>query len=223
MPLNDAFLPGTANLCLFSAVVATQSAMLRAAGAMKQLAAATSSYPTKYTECPPQNVFAPSFLDRIIAAVSLCMQLPFNDYYDYYGPDFQLHIAPSNMENLNHDKCAFPRNFLKAVHTRIAGTCTLTSRRFSPTSGELSSPHRMPIVLTKSSAVSVYAPSGNTGGVEVHTQPKQPGIKACVRFCLCNNFPLSSMHCILFIFFDERAGHWHSRRPHVPRERRGQG
>jgi hypothetical protein len=31
------------------------------------------------------------------------VQLPFNDYYDYYGPDFQLHIAPSNMENLNHD------------------------------------------------------------------------------------------------------------------------
>jgi histone deacetylase 1/2 len=37
-----------------------------------------------------------------------CLQLPFNDYYDYYGPDFQLHIAPSNMENLNHDKCVPP-------------------------------------------------------------------------------------------------------------------
>lgn len=116
--------------------------------------------------------FAPSFLDRIIAAVLLCMQLPFNDYYDYYGPDFQLHIAPSNMENLNHDKCAFPRNYLKTVHARIAGTCTPTSRRFSPTSGELSSTHRMSIALTNSSAVSVYAPSGNTGGVEVHIQPK---------------------------------------------------
>lgn len=28
-------------------------------------------------------------------------ELPFNDYFEYYGPDFQLHIQPSNMENLN--------------------------------------------------------------------------------------------------------------------------
>jgi histone deacetylase 1/2 len=27
--------------------------------------------------------------------------LPYNDYYDYYGPDYSLHITPSNMENLN--------------------------------------------------------------------------------------------------------------------------
>eukprot|EP00761_Pharyngomonas_kirbyi_P012919 gb/GECH01012946.1/.p1 GENE.gb/GECH01012946.1/~~gb/GECH01012946.1/.p1 ORF type:complete len:430 (+),score=112.06 gb/GECH01012946.1/:1-1290(+) len=28
--------------------------------------------------------------------------LPFNDYFEYYGPDFRLHIPPSNMENLNN-------------------------------------------------------------------------------------------------------------------------
>ena len=28
-------------------------------------------------------------------------ELPYNQYYEYYGPDFNLHIQPSNMENLN--------------------------------------------------------------------------------------------------------------------------
>lgn len=65
--------------------------------------------------------------------VELPDQLPFNDYYDYYGPDFQLHIAPSNMENLNHDKY---------LHAHLEE------------------------IFTNLSAVSVYAPSGNTGGVE---------------------------------------------------------
>merc|ERR1712060_661430 len=27
--------------------------------------------------------------------------LPYNDYYEYYGPDYKLHYQPSNMENLN--------------------------------------------------------------------------------------------------------------------------
>uniref|UniRef100_A0A914DVV5 Histone deacetylase n=1 Tax=Acrobeloides nanus TaxID=290746 RepID=A0A914DVV5_9BILA len=28
-------------------------------------------------------------------------ELPYNDYFEYYGPDFKLHIAPSNMTNHN--------------------------------------------------------------------------------------------------------------------------
>lgn len=40
---------------------------------------------------PPPSAHAPA-------------ELPYNDYYDYYGPDFTLHITPSNMENLNTDK-----------------------------------------------------------------------------------------------------------------------
>jgi histone deacetylase 1/2 len=31
-------------------------------------------------------------------------ELPFNDYFEYYGPDYRLHISPSNMENLNDRK-----------------------------------------------------------------------------------------------------------------------
>lgn len=31
-------------------------------------------------------------------------ELPYNDYFEYYGPDYKLHILPSNMENLNDRK-----------------------------------------------------------------------------------------------------------------------
>jgi hypothetical protein len=27
--------------------------------------------------------------------------LPYNDYFEYFGPDFKLHISPSNMANQN--------------------------------------------------------------------------------------------------------------------------
>lgn len=28
-------------------------------------------------------------------------ELPYNDYFEYFGPDFKLHISPSNMTNTN--------------------------------------------------------------------------------------------------------------------------
>ena len=31
-------------------------------------------------------------------------QLPYNNYYEYYGPTYKLHIETSNMENLNTPK-----------------------------------------------------------------------------------------------------------------------
>jgi len=31
-------------------------------------------------------------------------ELPFNDFFEYYGPDYRLHITPSNMENMNSRK-----------------------------------------------------------------------------------------------------------------------
>lgn len=31
----------------------------------------------------------------------LFLELPYNDYFEYYGPDFKLHITPSNMSNHN--------------------------------------------------------------------------------------------------------------------------
>jgi len=34
----------------------------------------------------------------------LADQLPYNDYLEYYGPDYRLHIEPSNMENQNSNE-----------------------------------------------------------------------------------------------------------------------
>ncbi|GFQ08183.1 histone deacetylase 6 [Phtheirospermum japonicum] len=31
-------------------------------------------------------------------------KLPYNEYFEYYGPDYTLHVEPSNMENLNKSK-----------------------------------------------------------------------------------------------------------------------
>jgi histone deacetylase 1/2 len=40
----------------------------------------------------------------IVLNTRLPDELPANEYYEYYGPDFNLHIAPSNMENQNSKK-----------------------------------------------------------------------------------------------------------------------
>lgn len=37
----------------------------------------------------------------LCVGVDIPDELPYNEYYEYYGPDYRLHIAPSNMENLN--------------------------------------------------------------------------------------------------------------------------
>ncbi|KAK7207793.1 hypothetical protein BZA70DRAFT_272219 [Myxozyma melibiosi] len=31
-------------------------------------------------------------------------EIPYNDYYEYYGPDYQLEVRPSNMQNANSDE-----------------------------------------------------------------------------------------------------------------------
>jgi histone deacetylase 1/2 len=33
--------------------------------------------------------------------ISYCLELPYNDYIEYYGPEFRLHIPSTNMENAN--------------------------------------------------------------------------------------------------------------------------
>ncbi|KII68022.1 Histone deacetylase 1 [Thelohanellus kitauei] len=37
----------------------------------------------------------------LLAGVELPDDIPYNDYYEYYGPDFKLHIIPSNATNMN--------------------------------------------------------------------------------------------------------------------------
>ncbi|KAI6182789.1 hypothetical protein M3Y97_00418900 [Aphelenchoides bicaudatus] len=43
----------------------------------------------------------------------LSNNLPYNPYIDYYGPDFQLHITPSNMQNMN------TRDYLEKVKVEL--------------------------------------------------------------------------------------------------------
>ena len=38
----------------------------------------------------------------ILTGIEIDDELPYNDYFEYYGPDFRLQIETSNMENLNN-------------------------------------------------------------------------------------------------------------------------
>lgn len=40
-------------------------------------------------------------------------ELPYNDYFEYFGPDFKLHISPSNMSNQNSPE------YLDKIKTRL--------------------------------------------------------------------------------------------------------
>eukprot|EP01119_Soliformovum_irregulare_P008686 TRINITY_DN21786_c0_g1_i1.p1 TRINITY_DN21786_c0_g1~~TRINITY_DN21786_c0_g1_i1.p1 ORF type:complete len:483 (-),score=63.55 TRINITY_DN21786_c0_g1_i1:827-2275(-) len=37
----------------------------------------------------------------LLLKTPLSDELPYNDYIEYYGPDFKLHVPPNNMENMN--------------------------------------------------------------------------------------------------------------------------
>ncbi|KAI8501428.1 Histone deacetylase 2 [Branchiostoma belcheri] len=42
-----------------------------------------------------------TFETSIALGCDVANELPYNDYFEYYGPDFKLHISPSNMTNQN--------------------------------------------------------------------------------------------------------------------------
>lgn len=50
-------------------------------------------------------------------AVAVGMELedkmPHNDYYEYFGPDYTLHVTPSNMENQNN------RTYLENIRNKL--------------------------------------------------------------------------------------------------------
>lgn len=37
----------------------------------------------------------------VALGTEIANELPYNDYFEYFGPDFKLHISPSNMANQN--------------------------------------------------------------------------------------------------------------------------
>lgn len=45
--------------------------------------------------------------------------LPYNDYFEYYGPDYRLHMPTSNMENMNK------RETLEEVRLSVAFSSAL--------------------------------------------------------------------------------------------------
>ena len=49
----------------------------------------------------------------VVLGEEISDELPYNDYYEYYGPDYRLHFQPSTMENLN-----LPEN-LEKIKTKI--------------------------------------------------------------------------------------------------------
>jgi histone deacetylase 1/2 len=58
----------------------------------------------------------------IALGVEISNELPYNDYFEYYGPDFKLHISPSNMPNQNSSeyldkiKCKLIENLRMIPH-----------------------------------------------------------------------------------------------------------
>lgn len=49
----------------------------------------------------------------VALGVEIANELPYNDYFEYFGPDFKLHISPSNMTNLNTS------DYLEKVKNRL--------------------------------------------------------------------------------------------------------
>jgi histone deacetylase 1/2 len=49
----------------------------------------------------------------VLLGTEIAEELPFNDYFEYFGPDYRLHIQPSNMENKND------RAYLESVQSRL--------------------------------------------------------------------------------------------------------
>ena len=45
--------------------------------------------------------------------VDIANELPYNDYFEYFGPDFKLHISPSNMSNQN------TQEYMDKIKTRL--------------------------------------------------------------------------------------------------------
>ena len=47
------------------------------------------------------NLFLSFLPCRCLLKADLEDSLPYNDYLEYFGPDYRLHFTPSNMENQN--------------------------------------------------------------------------------------------------------------------------
>ncbi|XP_071835820.1 histone deacetylase 1-like isoform X2 [Apostichopus japonicus] len=54
-----------------------------------------------------------TFETAVALGVDIANELPYNDYFEYFGPDFKLHISPSNMTNQNTSE------YMDKIKTRL--------------------------------------------------------------------------------------------------------
>lgn len=52
-------------------------------------------------------------------------KLPYNEYYEYFGPDYTLHIEPSNMENQNSPKDLEKMRYQCSLYYILVSSITL--------------------------------------------------------------------------------------------------
>lgn len=50
--------------------------------------------------------------------------LPYNDYFEYYGPDYRLHMPTSNMENMNKRETLEEVRFAESLHKDLGDIFT---------------------------------------------------------------------------------------------------
>lgn len=64
-----------------------------------------------YTVCNVARCWC--YETAVAVGVELDDKMPYNEYYEYFGPDFTLHVTPSNMENQNS------KNYLNMIRERL--------------------------------------------------------------------------------------------------------
>lgn len=65
-----------------------------------------------------------AFETGILLGENLGQELPYNDYYEYFAPDYELDVRPSNMDNAN------TRDYLEKIRTQVVENLKRTS--FAP-------------------------------------------------------------------------------------------
>ncbi|OJJ51270.1 hypothetical protein ASPZODRAFT_127314 [Penicilliopsis zonata CBS 506.65] len=78
-----------------------------------------------------------AFETGILVGDGLGPELPYNDYYEYFGPDYQLDVRPSNMDNAN------TKDYLDKIRTQVVENLKRTA--FAP-SVQMTDVPREPLV-----------------------------------------------------------------------------
>uniref|UniRef100_A0A8D2ZFR6 Histone deacetylase domain-containing protein n=1 Tax=Scophthalmus maximus TaxID=52904 RepID=A0A8D2ZFR6_SCOMX len=58
-------------------------------------------------------------------------ELPYNDYFEYFGPDLKLHISPSNMTNQNTQQYMHKIKYVESFYNKAAPMHMYDNHHFS--------------------------------------------------------------------------------------------